>query len=103
MLTTKPFLAIFSFMAFVFFASPLLAQTEEEQQEESFSQPVENLTGHVGDVPVYSHIYGADFMNEQERCNYLLTLDGMKTKNERDEFRAKHRDKIDRLRKERGG
>jgi hypothetical protein len=103
MLRTKPFLAVFSFTALVFFTSPLLAQTEEEQQEESFNQPVEQLTGHVGDVPVYSHIYGADFMNEQERCNYLLTLDGMKSKKERDEFRAKHRDRINMLRKERGG
>ena len=96
-------MAFFSLMAFVFFASPLIAQTEEEQQEESFNQPVDELTGHVGDVPVYSHIYGADFMTEQERCNYLLTLDGMKTKKERDEFRAKHRDRINMLRKERGG
>ena len=99
----KPCMALFTLMAFVFFASPLIAQTEEEQQEESFSQPVDELTGQVGDVPVYSHIYGADFMTEQERCNYLLTLDGMKTKKERDEFRAKHRDRINMLRKERGG
>ncbi|MDD5462412.1 MAG: hypothetical protein PHG00_12390 [Methylococcales bacterium] len=64
---------------------------------------IEKLTGKVGDVPVYSHIYGAGFMTEQERCNYLLKLDSMKTKEERDAFRAKHREKIEYLRRERGG
>lgn len=80
-----------------------IAQPESEQQEESFSRNPSKLTGRVGDVPVYSHIYGADFMTEQERCNYLLKLDGMKTKAERDKFRAQHREKIDMLRREKGG
>jgi hypothetical protein len=88
------------------FASASIAQSldaGEAQQEESFSEPVQELTGRVGDVPVYSHIYGADFMNEQERCNYLLKLDGMKSKAERDAFRAKHREEVDKRRKEKGG
>jgi hypothetical protein len=97
-------IAVFS-MA-LFFLSSALAQTlepGEAQQEESFSEPVRELTGRPGDVPVYSHIYGADFMTEQERCNYLLKLDGMKSKKERDAYRAKHREKIEKKRKEKGG
>lgn len=89
------------FMALMSFNS--IAQSEAEQQEESFSEEPDKLTGRVGDVPVYSHIYGADFMTEQERCNYLLKLDGMRTKEERDKFRAQHRERIDMLRKEKGG
>lgn len=75
----------------------------EAQQEELFNDPVQELTGRKGDVPVYSHIYGADFMTEQERCNYLLKLDGMKSKEERDAFRTKHREEINERRKEKGG
>jgi hypothetical protein len=88
------------------FASASIAQSldaGEVQQEESFSEPVQELTGRAGDVPVYSHIYGADFMTEQERCNYLLKLDGMKSKQERDAFRVKHREEVDKRRKEKGG
>jgi predicted CopG family antitoxin len=77
--------------------------SEEEQQEESFSESVQELTERKGDIPVYSHIYGADFMTEQERCNYLLKLDGMKTKEERAAFREQHRKEIDMRRKEKGG
>ncbi|MGR9086451.1 MAG: hypothetical protein ACU841_05175 [Gammaproteobacteria bacterium] len=89
---------------FIALSSPAaIAQIEEEQQEESFSQPVQKLSESVGNVAVYSHIYGANFMTEQERCNYLLKLDGMKTKQERARFRAQHREKIDLMRKEKGG
>jgi hypothetical protein len=87
-------------------ASASIAQSldaGETQQEESFSEPVQELTGRAGDIPVYSHIYGADFMTEQERCNYLLKLDGMKSKEERDAYRAKHHEEIDKRRKEKGG
>lgn len=52
---------------------------------------------------VYSHIYGVEFMTEKERCEYLLKLDGMKTKSERDAFRAQHRKAIDERRKKIGG
>ena len=103
MLKNKLFIAFLISLFMAFFSSYSIAQSEEEQQEESFSEPVQELTGRTGDIPVYSHIYGADFMTEQERCNYLLALDGMKTKAERAAFRAKHREKIDMLRKEKGG
>lgn len=95
-----------SFLASLFMVSlsfNSIAQSESEQQEESFKTPPQELTGRIGDVPVYSHIYGADFMTEQERCNYLLKLDGMKTKEERDAFRKKHHEYIDMRRKEKGG
>jgi hypothetical protein len=95
-----------AFIVVFFSVSPIahaVDANEEEQQEESFSEPVQELTGRAGDVPVYSHIYGADFMTEQERCNYLLKLDGMKTKEERAAFRARHRKEIDMRRKEKGG
>lgn len=103
MLKNKLFMSFLAslFMTFLSFSSS--AQTEVEQQEESFGTTPQKLTGRVGDVPVYSHIYGADFMTEQERCDYLLKLDGMKTKEERDAFRKKHHEKIDMLRKEKGG
>ncbi|EIC28349.1 MULTISPECIES: hypothetical protein [Methylomicrobium] len=95
-----------AFIMVLFFVSPLAhaaGASEEEQQEESFSEPVQELTGRAGDISVYSHIYGADFMTEQERCNYLLKLDGMKTKEERAAFRARHHKEIDKRRKEKGG
>lgn len=103
MLKNKLFMAFLISLCMAFFSSYSIAQSEEEQQEESFSEPAQELTGRTGDVPVYSHIYGANFMTEQERCNYLLKLDSMKTKAERDAFRAKHREEIDMLRKEKGG
>jgi hypothetical protein len=103
MLKNKLFTAFLASLFIVFFSYNPIAQAVEEQIEDSFSEPIQELTGKVGDVPVYSHIYGANFMTEQERCNYLLKLDGMKTKAERDAFRAKHREKIDMLRKEKGG
>ncbi|MBL1263086.1 hypothetical protein [Candidatus Methylomicrobium oryzae] len=96
-----------AFILVLFSVAPLAhaagTSEEEQQQEESFSEPVQELTGRAGDVPVYSHIYGADFMTEQERCNYLLKLDGMKTKEERAAFRASHHKEIDMRRKEKGG
>lgn len=95
--------AIIFSLVFLIFSAASIAQTEEEQQEESFKHPVEQLTGRVSSTPVYSHIYGADFMTEQERCNYLMKLDGIKTKEERDAYRAKHRQEIDLLRKGKGG
>ncbi|ADE14711.1 hypothetical protein Nhal_1574 [Nitrosococcus halophilus Nc 4] len=76
---------------------------EAEQQEEVFSQSIQKLTGRAAKNPVYSHIYGAEFMTEKERCEYLLKLDGMKTKSERDAFRAQHRKAIDERRKKIGG
>lgn len=94
------------FMMILFSSSSIAAQsvdTGEMQQEESFSEPIQELTGRPGDIPVYSHIYGADFMTEQERCNYLLKLDGMKSKKERDAYRVKHREEVDKRRKEKGG
>ncbi|WP_022948724.1 hypothetical protein [Methylohalobius crimeensis] len=105
---------LYSFLTAVFLVlvspSTLVAQemkTEAMQQEEVFSQPVEELTkGEKKDedyIPVYSHIYGAQFMTEQERCEYLLKLDGMKTREERDAFREQHHKKIDELRKRMGG
>lgn len=103
MLTTKLPMAFFAFISLAFFSPNSIAVSESEQQEESFSQPVQELTGNVGDIPVFSHIYGADFMTEQERCNYLLKLDSMKNKEERDAFRQKHRQEIDMRRKEKGG
>lgn len=103
MLKNKLFMSFLASLFIAFFSSNSIAQSEAEQQEESFSENPKELTGRVGDVPVYSHIYGADFMTEQERCNYLLKLDSMKTKEERDAFRAKHHEKIDMLRKEKGG
>jgi hypothetical protein len=100
MLKNKLFVSLF---IVVFSYSPI-ALSLVTQEEEFFSEPVQELTDKVGDVPVYSHIYGANFMTEQERCNYLLELDSKKTKEERDAFRAKHRERIDYLRKEaRGG
>ena len=85
------------------FSTNTVAGPEESQQEESFSQPIQKLTGQVGNIPVYSHIYGANFMTELQRCEYLLKLDNMKTKEERDEFRTKHKEKIDLRRKQEGG
>lgn len=99
----KLFISFLASLLTITFSLSSIAQSGVEQQEESFSEPPQELTGRVGDVPVYSHIYGAEFMTEQERCDYLLTLDGMKTKEERDAFRAKHQEKIDMLRKEKGG
>lgn len=106
MLQNKLFLSFIAVLASLFmmlFSFNSFAVSEEAQQEESFSRPVQELAGGAGDVQVYSHIYGADFMTEQERCNYLLKLDSMKTKAERDAYRAKHREEIDKLRKEKGG
>lgn len=103
MLKNKTFMAAIAIMSLVFFSPNSIAVSESEQQEESFSQPVQELTGNVGDIPVFSHIYGADFMTEQERCNYLLKLDSMKTKEEREAFRQKHHQEIDMRRKEKGG
>lgn len=103
MLKNKLFMSFLASLFINFFSFNAIAQSEVEQQEESFSEPPQELTGRIGDVPVYSHIYGADFMTEQERCDYLLKLDSMKTKEERDAFRAKHQEKINMLRKEKGG
>jgi hypothetical protein len=103
MLKNKLLMAFLASLLMVLFSSNSIARTEETQQEEIFTQPVQELTGRVGDVPVYSHIYGADFMTEEERCNYLLKLDSMKTKAERDAYRAKHHEEIDKRRKEKGG
>jgi hypothetical protein len=103
MLKNKLFMSFLASLFMAFFSSNSIAQSEAEQQEESFSENPKELTGRVGDVPVYSHIYGADFMTEQERCNYLLKLDNMKTKQERDAFRAQHREKIDFRRNQKGG
>ncbi|MGJ0483839.1 MAG: hypothetical protein ACR65R_04805 [Methylomicrobium sp.] len=98
------FFSVFMIILFSSSSAALTAGTsEEQQQEESFSEPVQELTERPGDVPVYSHIFGADFMTEQERCNYLLKLDGMKSKEERAAFRAKHRKEIEMKRKEKGG
>jgi hypothetical protein len=105
MFNKQIFIQLISAFLIMLFVSFSIAQTvdEEQQQEESFREPVQELTGRAGDVPVYSHIYGADFMTEQERCNYLLKLDGMKSKEERDAFRTKHHKEIDFRRKEKGG
>ncbi|GAB4363913.1 MAG: hypothetical protein Kow0060_20840 [Methylohalobius crimeensis] len=105
---------LYSFLTAVFLvlvlpSTPVAQEmkTETMQQEEVFSQPVEELTkGEKKDedyIPVYSHIYGAQFMTEEERCEYLLKLDGMKTREERDAFREKHHKRIDDLRKRMGG
>lgn len=96
-------MAFLASLFIVVFSSNAIAISEEGQQEESFNEPIQTLTGKVGDVPVYSHIYGANFMTEQARCNYLLKLDSLKTKEERDALRAKHHKEIDMLRKEKGG
>jgi hypothetical protein len=103
MLKNKLITAFLASLFIVFFSYNPIARSEEAQQEDFFSEPIQKLTGKVGDVPVYSHIYGANYMTEQERCNYLLKLDSIKTKEERAAFRAKHREKIDMLRKEKGG
>jgi uncharacterized membrane protein len=76
---------------------------EEAQQEEQFSEPVQELTDKARAIPVYSHIYGADFISEQERCEYLLKLDSARDKAERDRIRTEHRKYIDMRKKERGG
>ncbi|WAK00683.1 hypothetical protein [Methylobacter sp. YRD-M1] len=103
MLKNRLFLSFLVSSLVAFFSSISFAQSESEQQEETFNTSPKELTGRIGDVPVYSHIYGADFMTEQERCNYLLKLDSMKTKEEREAFRKQHHEKIDMLRKEKGG
>ncbi|MGR8979092.1 MAG: hypothetical protein ACU84H_03225 [Gammaproteobacteria bacterium] len=103
MLKNKLLMALIASFLGLFLSFSTFAQSEEMQQEEAFNQPIQKLTESTGDIPVYSHIYGANFMTEQERCNYLLKLDSMKSKKERDAFRAKHREEIDQLRKEKGG
>ena len=103
MLNNRPLTALITSLFLLVLPFGTFAQSEEAQQEESFSEPVQKLTGRAGEIPVYSHIYGANFMTEQERCNYLLKLDSMKTKKERDAFRAKHHEEMDKLRKEKGG
>lgn len=103
MLKKKLFMSFLASLFVAFFSSISFAQSESEQQEETFSTDPTELTGRIGDVPVYSHIYGADFMTEQERCDYLLKLDSMKTKEERKAFRKQHHEKIDMRRKEKGG
>jgi hypothetical protein len=103
MLKNNLFMAFLASLFIAVFSSNAIAISEQGQQEEAFNEPVQKLTGKVGDVPVYSHIYGANFMTEQERCNYLLKLDSLKTKEERDALRAKHHKEIDMLRKEKGG
>ncbi|CAA9891334.1 conserved exported hypothetical protein [Candidatus Methylobacter favarea] len=103
MLKNNLYMALLASLFIAVFSSTSIARSEVEQQEESFSETPQELTGRVGDVPVFSHIYGADFMTEQERCEYLLKLDGMKTRQERDAFRAKHHEKIDLRRKQKGG
>ncbi len=103
MLKNKLFMAFLASLSMVFFSSSSVVRAEKAQQEDFFSQPIQELTGKAGNVPVYSHIYGANFMTEQERCTYLLKLDGMKTKEESDAFQIKHREEIDMRRKEAGG
>lgn len=76
---------------------------EESQQEEVFSQPVEKLVGKETETPVYSHIFGAQLMTEEERCAYLLKLDSMKSKEERDAYRAQHRKEMEERLKQLGG
>ncbi len=76
---------------------------EEAQQEELFSEPVQELTPDGRTVQVFSHIYGADLMSEKERCEYLLKLDNTKDKAERDKIRAEHRAYIDERKKRLGG
>lgn len=89
------------------FTTSILAAQEKEaekmQQEELFSQPLQEVTGEEKESTVYSHIYGADLMTEEERCQYLLKLDGMESKNERDALRTQHRQAIDKRRKQMGG
>ncbi|HYE36370.1 hypothetical protein [Methylocaldum sp.] len=77
--------------------------TEETQQEEQFSEPVQELTDKARTVQVFSHIYGADLMSEKERCEYLLKLDSTKDRAERDKIRAGHRTYIDERKKRLGG
>ena len=76
---------------------------EETQQEEQFSEPVQELTEKARTVQVFSHIYGAELMSEKERCEYLLKLDSTKDKTERDKIRAGHRAYIDERKKRLGG
>jgi hypothetical protein len=103
MLKNKLLSVFFAALFMIFFSYNAIVWAEEAQGEEFFSQPIQELTGKIRNVPVYSHIYGANFMNEQERCSYLLKLDGMKTKEERSAFQSKHRQEIDMRRKEAGG
>jgi hypothetical protein len=96
-----------TFMVLCFFAAGVAAvekpDAETLQQEEQFSQPVQELTGEARIVQVYSHIYGAGFMSEKERCEYLLKLDSTQDLAEREKIRAEHRKHIDMLKLEKGG
>jgi len=103
MLKNNLHLAFFATLFMGFYSLNTYAISEEAQQEESFNGSLQKLTGGVGNIPVFSHIYGANFMTEQERCQYLLKLDSLPTKADRDDFRANHHKKIDMRRKQEGG
>ena len=103
MLKNNLHIAFFATLLMSFYSLNSFALSEESQQEESFNGSIQKLAGGVGNIPVYSHIYGANFMNEQERCQYLLKLDSLQTKAERDDYRADHHKKIDMRRKQEGG
>ena len=103
MLKHISYIVFIATLAIGLFSTSAFPVSEETQQEESFSNPIQKLTGQLGNIPVFSHIYGANFMTEQERCDYLIKLDGMSTKEERDAFRATHHKKIDMRRKQEGG